>query len=132
MKGLDLRGRCPVDLAIDLVGGKWKPLILYRLRDGTMRFGELQRAIPNVTQRMLTLQLRELERDGLVVRTIYAEVPPKVEYTMTGPARGLLPVMEALGRWVIANQAELGRPAAPARTARPAAPESAASRPRAS
>jgi DNA-binding HxlR family transcriptional regulator len=132
MKGLDLHGRCPVDLAIDLVGGKWKPLILYRLRDGTMRFGELQRAIPNVTQRMLTLQLRELERDGLVVRTVYAEVPPKVEYTMTEAARGLLPIMEALGRWVIANQAELGRPAASARTERPAAPESGSSRPRAS
>lgn len=132
MKGLDLRGRCPVDLAIDLVGGKWKPLILYRLRDGTMRFGELQRAMPNVTQRMLTLQLRELERDGLVVRTVYAEVPPKVEYTMTEPARGLLPIMEALGHWVIANQAELGRPAASARTVRPTAPESGSSRPRAS
>jgi DNA-binding HxlR family transcriptional regulator len=131
MEGLDLRGRCPVDLAIDLVGGKWKPLILYRLRDGTMRFGELQRAIPKVTQRMLTLQLRELERDGLVVRTVYAEVPPRVEYTMTEPARGLLPIMESLGRWVIANQAELGKPAM-ARSARPADPESASSRSRAS
>jgi DNA-binding HxlR family transcriptional regulator len=132
MKGLDLRGRCPVDLAIDLVGGKWKPLILYRLRDGTMRFGELQRAIPNVTQRMLTLQLRELERDGLVVRTVHAEVPPKVEYTMTEPARRLLPIMESLGHWVIANQTELGRPAVLARSEPRAVPESASSRPRAS
>src|SRR5262245_40506504 len=95
------RTRCPVDQALDLVGGKWKPLILWRLASGTLRFGQLQRALPGVTQRMLTLQLRELERDGLVTRTVYAEVPPRVEYALTEPARGLLPVMESMGQWLL-------------------------------
>ncbi len=108
-----LNGRCPVDVAIDVVGGKWKPLILHRLGAGTLRFGQLQRAIAPVTQRMLTLQLRELERDGLVLRTVYAQVPPKVEYTLSAPARSLLPVLESLGRWLLAHQGEL-------RKARPA------------
>jgi DNA-binding HxlR family transcriptional regulator len=112
MDALDLHGRCPIDLAIDVVGGKWKPIILYRLGGGTMRFGELQRAIPAVTQRMLTLQLRELERDGLLSRTVYAEVPPRVEYTLTEPARAMLPILESLGHWLIAHHGELRKPAA--------------------
>lgn len=95
----DLPGRCAVDVALDAVGGKWKPLVIYRLRHGTLRFGQLQRAIPKVTQRMLTLQLRELERDGLVHRTVYPEVPPRVEYGLTATAINLLPILEALGRW---------------------------------
>lgn len=109
---LDLNRRCPVDMAIELVGGKWKPLILYRLGAGTLRFGELQRVIPDVSQRMLTLQLRELERDGLLVRTVYAEVPPRVEYSLTPVGRTLLPLMESLGAWVLEHQALL-RPEPP-------------------
>jgi DNA-binding HxlR family transcriptional regulator len=93
-------GRCPVDFTLKMVGGKWKPLILHRLSDGTLRFGQLQRLIPQVTQRVLTLQLRELERDGLVSRTVFAEVPPRVEYSMTAPARALLPILAALGDWL--------------------------------
>ena len=96
----DMDNRCSVDLAIDLVGGKWKSLILYRLREGTLRFGQLQRAIPDATQRMLTLHLRALERDGLLIRKVYAEVPPKVEYTLTEPALQLMPVLESMGRWL--------------------------------
>lgn len=111
---LDLKNRCPVDMAIELVGGKWKPLILYRLGTGTLRFGELQRIIPAVSQRMLTLQLRELERDGLLVRTVYPEVPPRVEYTLTPVGRTLLPLMETLGAWVLEHQAQL-RPEPPRR-----------------
>src|SRR5688500_411717 len=80
------RAGCPVELALDLVGGKWKPLILYRLSLGTLRFAQLQKSMPQVTQRMLTLQLRELERDGLVHREVYAEVPPRVEYSITPAA----------------------------------------------
>lgn len=117
MNRFDLKGRCPVDLAIDVVGGKWKPIILYRLGAGTLRFGQLQRVIPQVTQRMLTLQLRELERDGLVIRTVYPEVPPKVEYTLTEPARSLLPVLESLGHWLLEHHGEL-RPALPRGTSR--------------
>lgn len=99
--------RCPVDQAIELVGGKWKPLILWRLSGGTLRFGQLQRALPQVTQRMLTLQLRELERAGLVARTVYPEVPPKVEYALTGLGRTVMPVLEALGQWLKDHTAEL-------------------------
>lgn len=111
MKLFELKDRCPVDLAIDVVGGKWKPLILHRLGRGTLRYGELQRSMPNVTQRMLTLQLRELERDGLLIRTVHAEVPPRVEYELTAPARSLLPVLESLGKWLLEHHAEL-RPGA--------------------
>lgn len=107
---LDLGDRCSVDVAIELIGGKWKPLILYRLSQGTLRFGQLQRAIPAVTQRMLTLQLRELERDGLVRRKVYPEVPPKVEYSLTPPAVQLTPILCALGEWFRAQAAELRTP----------------------
>lgn len=99
--------RCPVDMALDLVGGKWKSLVLYRLSAGTLRFGQLQRSIPEVTQRMLTLQLRELERDGLVRRVVYAEVPPKVEYSLTPPGQSLTPVLEQLGGWFHQNMSAL-------------------------
>jgi DNA-binding HxlR family transcriptional regulator len=99
--------RCPVDQALEVVGGKWKPLILWRLSAGTLRYSELQRTIPGVSQRILTLQLRELERDGLVARTVYAEVPPKVEYTLTPPARKLMTTMATMGQWFLANHDEL-------------------------
>src|SRR5215467_4084361 len=99
LKSLD-RNRCPVEQALEVLGGKWKPLILWRLAGGTLRFGQLQRAMPGVTQRMLTLQLRELERDGLIRRTVYPEVPPRVDYALTEPARGLLPAMQAIGQWL--------------------------------
>ena len=104
----DGQGRCPVDFTLKMIGGKWKPLILRLLADGTLRFGQLQRAIPQVTQRILTLQLRELERDGLLTRTVFPEVPPRVEYALKPPALQLLPIMAALGDWMKANQAEVG------------------------
>jgi DNA-binding HxlR family transcriptional regulator len=105
--------RCPVDQALELIAGKWKPLILWRLTGGTFRFSQLQRAIPAVTQRMLTLQLRELERDGLVVRTVHAEVPPRVEYSLTPPARALMPSLATLGEWLLSFHAQLDAPATP-------------------
>ena len=72
---------CPVSTTLNVIGGKWKALILYHLRGQTRRFNELHRRMPTVTQRMLTLQLRELEADGIVCRTVYPQVPPKVEYS---------------------------------------------------
>lgn len=101
-------GRCPVDFTLKMIGGKWKPLILHLLGDGTLRFGQLQRAIPSVTQRVLTLQLRELERDGLISRTVFPEIPPRVEYSLKEPALQLLPILDALGQWMKSNRAVVG------------------------
>jgi DNA-binding HxlR family transcriptional regulator len=87
------------DAALRMLTGKWKGEILYRLSQRTYRFGELKRAIPGITQHMLTTQLRELEADGLIERTVFAEVPPRVEYAVTDAARALRPVFDALFRW---------------------------------
>ncbi|MFG1464503.1 helix-turn-helix domain-containing protein [Xanthobacter sp. DSM 24535] len=85
--------------AFAVLSGKWKLEILWLLNQRVHRFGELGRAIPGITQHMLTVQLRELERDGLVSRTVFAEVPPRVDYAITSKARGLKPVIDALVAW---------------------------------
>ncbi|MBS0999555.1 helix-turn-helix transcriptional regulator [Acetobacter persici] len=85
--------------AFSMLSGKWKLEIMWLLNQRVHRFGELRKAIPGITQHMLTAQLRELEADGLISRTVYAEVPPRVEYEMTTKARGLGPTMEALTAW---------------------------------
>ena len=90
---------CPMEATLDLIGGKWKSVILFRLNEGTKRFSELGRLLPRITPRMLTQQLRDLERDGLVSRKIYAEVPPRVEYSLTDTGRTLQPVLDALKAW---------------------------------
>ena len=90
---------CPVTTAINVIGGKWKVIILYQLRGKTLRFGELKRIIPKITQKMLAQQLRELEKDKLVRRKVYAEVPPKVEYTPTELANKLNPALDLLCSW---------------------------------
>ena len=90
---------CPVEAALDVIGGKWKPLILWALGDEVMRFGELQKALPGVNTKMLTKQLRELEEDGVIRRKIYPEVPPRVEYTITDFGKTLIPILEALCNW---------------------------------
>ena len=90
---------CPVEAALEVIGGKWKGLVLYHLLDGTKRFSALQRLSGEVTQRMLTKQLRELEADGTVARTIYPVVPPKVEYALTPKGQALAPVLLALRNW---------------------------------
>ena len=95
---IDLKN-CPVDTAVTVIGGKWKIPILYTLRGRILRFSEINRALPQVTQKMLTQQLRELERDGLVARKVYAEVPPKVEYSVTPLTRKLEPILNALCEW---------------------------------
>lgn len=90
---------CPVEAALGLIGGKWKGVALYHLLGGTLRFNELRRRLPKVTQRMLTKQLRELEADGLLLRQVYAEVPPRVEYRLSPRGRSLEPVILALKAW---------------------------------
>lgn len=90
---------CPVEAALDVIGGKWKPLILWALGDSVMRFGELQKALPGVNTKMLTKQLRELEADGIIRRKVYPEVPPRVEYVITDFGTTLIPVLEALCTW---------------------------------
>lgn len=90
---------CPTETALDIIGGKWKGMILYHLSFGTKRFNQLMRLMPRITQRMLTTQLRELEKHGIVVRTIYPEVPPKVEYALSELGIALKPVVFALEEW---------------------------------
>jgi DNA-binding HxlR family transcriptional regulator len=105
-KRLDPKSGCAVELTLSVIGGVWKPLILFHLLVGKKRFMELARAIPDVTQRMLTLQLRELETDGLVTRHVFAEVPPRVEYDVTPLGRTLGPLMLALRDWGEGYRAE--------------------------
>ena len=90
---------CSVERALSLIDGKWKIVILHKLLRGTLRFNEIRRRIPAVTQRMLTRQLRELEADGLLIRTVYAQVPPRVEYSLSARGRSLEPVILALKEW---------------------------------
>lgn len=95
---------CPVTFTVEVIGGKWKSLILYHLMSGTRRFNELRRLMPEVTQRMLTLQLRELEADNVVAREVYREVPPKVEYSLTPLGLTLAPLISAMRDWGAAHE----------------------------
>ncbi|WP_413497784.1 winged helix-turn-helix transcriptional regulator [Buttiauxella gaviniae] len=90
---------CPVEVTIAVAGGKWKPLIIFHLMSGTKRFGELRRLAGNVSQRSLTLQLRELESHGIINRAVFAEVPPRVEYSLTQYGKTLEPVLYAMKNW---------------------------------
>lgn len=100
---LDCNPGCSVEAAISLIDGKWKCVILFHLIEETARFNELRRRIPCATQRMLTNQLRELEADGLIVRKVYAQVPPKVEYSLSPLGRTMIPVLDSLRTWGDAN-----------------------------
>lgn len=90
---------CGLDAAIAVMGGKWKGLILFALQDGPLRFGELRRAVPAISERVLILQLREMEATGLLHREVYHQVPPKVEYSLTAFGDSLNTAMAALGEW---------------------------------
>jgi DNA-binding HxlR family transcriptional regulator len=90
---------CSVEATLDIMGGKWKGVILFHLLGGTKRFNELRRLLPEVTQRMLTLQLRELEEVGIVHREVYKEVPPRVEYSLTPFGRTLEPILLLMRDW---------------------------------
>ncbi|TNM61223.1 winged helix-turn-helix transcriptional regulator [Aliirhizobium smilacinae] len=101
---------CSVEAAIGLIDGKWKSVVLFHLLSGTLRFNEIRRHIVNVTPRMLTNQLRELEDDGLIVRKVYAQVPPKVEYSLSELGRSMEPILLALKLWGDANIGLYGKP----------------------
>lgn len=90
---------CPVETTLTLIGDKWKVLILRDLLPGTKRFGELKKSIGNVTQKVLTSQLRDMEESGLISRKVYAEVPPRVEYTLTDLGYSLKPILDAMWNW---------------------------------
>ncbi|WP_414622267.1 winged helix-turn-helix transcriptional regulator [Calothrix sp. CCY 0018] len=90
---------CEVETTLKIIGGRWKVLIIRELLLGVRRFGELERALPGITQKMLTQQLREMEQDGIVHRKVYAEVPPKVEYSLTSLGESLQPILNAMHEW---------------------------------
>ena len=90
---------CPLDLASAFIGGKWKTVVLWYLGEKKRRFSELKREIPGITEKMLSLQLKQLEKDGFVFRKIYAEVPPRVEYSLTEEGKTLIPTLEAMCLW---------------------------------
>lgn len=101
-KSILIRGElfhCALDLTMHYIGGKWKTIVLWYLRNGKKRFSELKKQIPDITEKMLSLQLKSLEEDGIVKRTVYAEVPPRVEYELTDFGRTLRPVVEAIAKW---------------------------------
>lgn len=99
---------CPVETSLELISGKWKPRLLWKLHlHGMMRFSEFKRRLPDITPKMLTQQLRELEEDGLIVRTVYAEVPPRVEYRLSPLGAALGPILDALAAWGTSHQAEI-------------------------
>ncbi len=92
-------GQCPITNAMSMVGGKWKPIIIFVLSTGKLRFGKIAFLIPIISRKVLTQQLRELESDGILTRTVYSETPPRVEYELTNMGRELLPVYNMLAEW---------------------------------
>jgi len=94
---------CPVTATLQLIGGRWKTIILYSLSNGTKRFGEIAVRIPNISRKVLTEQLKELEEDGLILREQFKEIPPRVEYSLTDLGRSLSPVINELEKWGLEN-----------------------------
>jgi DNA-binding HxlR family transcriptional regulator len=103
----DTKLACPIQRTIALIGDKWKILVICTLRDGTKRFGELQRSMQGITPKVLTRQLRDLERDGIVEREVFAQVPPRVEYSLTPLGTSLLPILGQLHDWAVAHSSAL-------------------------
>ena len=99
---------CPVEATLDVIGGKWKPLILWWLHQRTYRFAELRRLIPGITEKVLTQQLRELEADGIVDRCVYPTIPPKVEYSLTEYGRSLERALKAICEWGLTHMQRIG------------------------
>ena len=97
---------CPVTFCMSRIGGKWKPIIIYLIRKGANRFGILQKGIDGITKQMLTKQLRELEADGILTRTIFPEIPPRVEYAFTPYGQSLFPVIDAMSDWGLQYMAD--------------------------
>jgi DNA-binding HxlR family transcriptional regulator len=90
---------CAMDVAMSYIGGKWKTVVLWYLRNKTLRFGELKKHIPQITEKMLSIQLKALEEDGIIQREVYAEVPLRVEYSLTEFGKTLIPLLEAISKW---------------------------------
>ncbi len=91
--------QCPITHAMNIIGGKWKPIIIYLLSNGNLRFGKLLMFMPSISRKVLTDQLREMEVDGLINREKFAEIPPRVEYSLTKSGETLLPLLESLANW---------------------------------
>ena len=98
---------CPVETTLMLISNRWNVLILRDLMEGTKRFGELKKSLGNISQKVLTANLRAMEENGLLIRTVYAQVPPKVEYTLTDPGYSLKPVLDAMVQWGIKYQLQI-------------------------
>lgn len=103
------RASCPVERTLEVIGGRWKVLILRELFPGVRRFGQLHRALHGITQKMLTQQLREMEEDGIIHREIYLQVPPKVEYSLTPLGESLKPILDSMHEWGIRHLDEQNR-----------------------
>jgi DNA-binding HxlR family transcriptional regulator len=99
MKKFQIRSASPVDYTMQTIGGKWKPIVLYLISKNINRFGLLKRGIVGISKQMLTKQLRELERDGLITRKIYAEIPPRVEYFISNKGYSIFPIIDAMFTW---------------------------------
>lgn len=100
---------CEVEITLEVIGGRWKVLIIRELMAGVKRFGELQRALPGITQKMLTQQLREMEDDGIIHREVYPQIPPKVEYSLTPLGESLQPILNAMHEWAVKHFAQIQR-----------------------
>jgi DNA-binding HxlR family transcriptional regulator len=100
---------CEVEITLEVIGGRWKVLIIRELMGSVKRFGELQRALPGITQKMLTQQLREMEDDGIIHREVYPQIPPKVEYSLTPLGESLQPILNAMHEWAVKHFAEIRR-----------------------
>lgn len=90
---------CAMDVTMDFIGGKWKTIVLWYLKDDILRFGELRKRIPQISEKMLSQQLKALEKDGLVTRKVYPQIPPKVEYFLTEEGKSLIPLLQELAKW---------------------------------
>jgi len=99
MQGIGGAERCPVENTVEMIGGKWKTVLLYHLMSGKKRYSELQRLAAQASDRMLSRSLKELEADGLVLRQVFAEVPVRVEYSLTQDGASLVPILNAMGEW---------------------------------
>lgn len=105
----DTRLTCEVEITLEIIGGRWKVLIIRELMSGVKRFGELQRALPGITQKMLTQQLREMEDDGIIHREVYPQIPPKVEYSLTPLGQSLQPILNAMHEWAVKHFSQIPR-----------------------
>jgi DNA-binding HxlR family transcriptional regulator len=123
------RQKCPAETTLEIIGGRWKVLILWQLFQGQRRFSELFRALEGITQKMLTQQLREMEKDGIVHRQVYPQIPPKVEYSLTALGESLRPVVDAMCEWGLKQQGRQESCEADVSTRRLPAPRSLTARP---